>query len=59
MADDDATWLGSPVSDEGGDLPEIQPVFITIDPDRDTNEKLKEYLEGTPRCAACASGSSG
>jgi len=33
------------ILDEGGDLPEIQPVFITIDPDRDTNEKLKEYLE--------------
>jgi len=29
-------------------LPEIQPVFITIDPDRDTPEKLADYLEDYP-----------
>jgi cytochrome oxidase Cu insertion factor (SCO1/SenC/PrrC family) len=26
-------------------MPEIQPVFITIDPDRDTPEKLDAYLQ--------------
>lgn len=25
-------------------IPAVQPVFITIDPDRDTPEKLKTYL---------------
>eukprot|EP00039_Didymoeca_costata_P015435 m.262693 g.262693 ORF g.262693 m.262693 type:complete len:126 (+) comp16223_c0_seq13:1681-2058(+) len=26
------------------DLPQVQPVFISIDPERDTPAKLKEYL---------------
>ena len=29
-------------------LPEVLPVFITIDPDRDTPEKLADYLEDYP-----------
>ena len=30
------------------DLPDIHPVFITIDPDRDTPEKLADYLSDYP-----------
>lgn len=33
------------ILDENKKLPTVQPIFISIDPDRDTPEKLKVYLE--------------
>lgn len=31
---------------KNADLPDLEPVFVTIDPERDTPENLAYYLEG-------------
>lgn len=34
------------VSDKSGKFPAIQPLFISVDPERDTPDKIKAYLAG-------------
>ena len=34
------------VPDKDKDLPKIQPIVITVDPERDTPDALKEYCAG-------------
>lgn len=39
---------------ENEDLPEVVPIFITVDPYRDSVDQLKEYMKGECREAALA-----
>ena len=38
--------LSISISDRKKQLPTLQPIFITLDPERDTPKVIKEYLKG-------------